>query len=166
MEFYKEELENDRKLKEDEHFKLIHNLSVELTLHSLTTKPTTPETHKLFLHVLFRRFEMRFNPFIYKQFFLLPSCFSLSKDDQAWSQLMAQKNHILACSKKIGILKKRGARVKTWQQYFCVLSGGYLYFYATKNQEYSSFYYYIQDAVVNYAFQKLAIQNTVIVSFF
>lgn len=43
--------------------------------------------------------------------------------------MVNEKNQVIKMATKIGIVKKKGATIKFWYQYFGVLSGGYIYFY-------------------------------------
>lgn len=49
---------------------------------------------------------------------------------------------------KVGMIKKRGNIIKTWDTYFTVLSGAYIYFYKDQSDALYYSYHCIKDAIV------------------
>ena len=70
----------------------------------------------------------------------------------------------MKAAKKIGIVRKRGDALTRWYKYWCILSGGYLYFYETNMQPQPSFYYYIHDALILEGYAQIGVRNSLIVN--
>ena len=66
-----------------------------------------------------------------------------------WQQLSQTNNDIKKNAKAFGKLKKKTNNILPWQEFYGVLSGGYIYFYRNANDDEFIGYYYIKDAEIS-----------------
>ena len=83
------------------------------------------------------------NPKIYKELLEINKCFESEMGGvDSWGEIQTVKQEIIRSSTKIGVVVKRGVER---EKFHCVLSGGYLYFYADSSTAHPNYYYYLKN---------------------
>ena len=144
-------------------WELIQQFTISIILEILRGKKSDLSIATSYCTCSVPHLTIRFTPSIYNYFVNISSIFKIQDNDDAWKEIVRDKRAIMTAQKKIGIVKKRGIMTKYWYKYYCILSGGYLYFYEANKQVYPSYYYYLKNAEAITGETEIGIQNTLII---
>ena len=140
--------EIDIKKNEDDHYSIIENVDVNITLQILKEAAGfIKENPKIKIEVGLQSIIVNVNSTIYEAIKNIDSIFS---DDflNTLEMLQTEKKKILENAIKIDILHLWFSKSQSWKKFFVVLSEGYLYFFVSaKDLAYNS-YIFVKDCVV------------------
>ena len=115
-------------IKDEKKFEIISKLSLDLTFGFLNPGLSDQEfpLYKFFMNINSMNIDL--NCYIYTIFIAILNILKPTKEIDLWSQLNTSKKQIKTNSKVAGFILKKSI-YKKYQQYYAVLSGGYIYFY-------------------------------------
>ena len=85
-------------------------------------------------------------PLVYKKLLKIDECF---KTDDKAEIIQIKKSDLITNAKKVGELYKRRRGLDTWDKYYVILSGSYLYFYEKSKDKNYYTYLYIRGISIN-----------------
>ncbi|EGR30928.1 PH domain protein [Ichthyophthirius multifiliis] len=96
---------------------------------------------------------LKLNPQIYKRILNIGQCFVVddqdkNKNEQKIEKVVATKQQLLKNSIKTGIVFKRSSKLKNWEKFTAVLSGGYIYFFDNPKATVPEDYAWVKDSTI------------------
>ena len=95
--------------------------------------------------------------YLYQIAFYLSQITSPVQEKDVWSQLILEKKDIAKNTKAISTLLKKNWFTGVYEKYLGVLSGGYIYFYKSSEDDEYDGYYYLKDSEVKSSLDSLII---------
>ena len=133
----------DEMIKNKEKFEIISKMNMDLTFGFLNPGLSDEKypLYKFFLNINSMNIDL--NCYIYTIFISILTILKPTKEIDLWSQLNTNKKEIKNNSKISGFVFKKNQFYKNYQQYYAVLSGGYIYFYYDDNidDEYIAYFH-------------------------
>lgn len=141
---------NDMRLNKDR-FELVTEASALLGFAGLTNNysSNTYASFKLFIDV--KNITVHTTEYLYTVLEYVIDLFRPTIEVDLWSQLNQDKNVIKKNSSVFSKVMKKNQLYKNWEEYYAVLSGGYIYFYQHFQDDDYSGYYYIKDAELSHS---------------
>ena len=134
---YEEMINNKKK------FEIISKMTVDLTFGFLNPGLSDEKypLYKFFLNI--NSMTVDLNCYIYTIFISILNILKPTKEIDLWSQLNTNQKEIITNSKIASFILKKNQFYKKYQQYYAVLSGGYIYFYYDDNinDEYIAYFH-------------------------
>lgn len=124
-------------------FEIISKMTVDLTFGFLNPGLSDEKypLYKFFLNINSMTIDL--NCYIYIIFISILNILKPTKEIDLWSQLNTNQKEIITNSKITSFILKKNQFYKKYQQYYAVLSGGYIYFYYDDNinDEYIAYFH-------------------------
>ena len=79
--------------------------------------------------------------------------------EESMEMIQTEKKTLLINAKKIGEIWKRGTKIYNWKKFFCVLSGGYLYFYEKAKEKNYDSYFYVKKSQIKKITENIEMKN-------
>ena len=86
--------------------------------------------------------------------------FRPSIDDDIWEQIYTNKKQILDNATKKGSLKFQSSILENWNQFYCLVSLGFLYLYDKPDNYKPSLYISLRNAEISDCFQETKVENS------
>ena len=130
-------------------FYLINEVKLIMTLSMLNKKKYSSHEYALMKLVFsIDNANLHLTEYLYNIFLFLTDIMSPVQEKDVWSQLILEKKDIAKNTKAAATLLKKNWFTGVYEKYFAILSGGYIYFYkSTEDDEYNG-YYYLKDSEV------------------
>ena len=131
-------------IKEKNKFEIISKMTIDLTFGFLNPGLSDEKfpLYKFFLNINSMNIDL--NCYIYTIFVYIMNILRPTKEIDLWSQLNVNKKEIKTNSKVAGFILKKND-YKKYQQYYAVLSGGYIYFYYDNDENDYIAYYHLKN---------------------
>jgi hypothetical protein len=111
--------------------------------------PTLKQTHPSFkMNLIIESIKINMTESVYYMFHFIIDVFKPTKQLDYWATIESSKQEIKKNCKAFGKLNKKNHLKQIYEEYFAVLSGGYIYFYKNVDDDDFSSYYYIKDATI------------------
>ena len=125
----------DDMIKNEKKFEIISKMTMDLTFGFLNPGLSDEKfpLYKFFMNINSMNIDL--NCYIYTIFLSILNILKPTKEIDLWSQLNTNEKEIEINSKMAGFVLKKHQFYKKYQQYYAVLSGGYIYFYYDDNIE-------------------------------
>lgn len=124
-------------------------ISGQLNSEDSYNNPSLKHTNPNFkMNLIIESIKINMTESVYYMFHFIIDVLKPTKQQDYWSTIESSKQEIKKNCKAFGKLYKKNNLKQIYDEYFAVLSGGYIYFY--KNSEDDDFwsYYYIKDAII------------------
>ena len=157
-----EKYEKENYIDPIQRFGVIDDFTIHMNIAFARDKkdPATPSADIL---CDIEKLNMNFTPSIYNHFINISDSFDLTEDDEAWKELIREKDIIVKSQRIGGTLHKRGiGDQKFWYKKYCILSGGYLYFYESNRENFPTSYFYLKNTEIVDGTRELGIANSMI----
>ena len=134
-------------IKEKNKFEIISKMTIDLIFGFLNPGLSDEEypLYKFFLNINSMNIDL--NCYIYTIFIAILHILKPTKEIDLWSQLNVSKKEIKTNSKVAGFVLKKNY-YKKYQQYYAVLSGGYIYFYNDNIEDDYIAYYHLKNCIL------------------
>ena len=134
-------------IKEKNKFEIISKMTIDLIFGFLNPGLSDEKDplYKFFLNINSMNIDL--NCYIYTIFIAILHILKPTKEIDLWSQLNINKKEIKSNSKTAGFVLKKNY-YKQYQQYYAVLSGGYIYFYSDNYEDDYIAYYHLKNCVL------------------
>ena len=138
-------------IKDKKKFEIISKMTMDLTFGFLNPGLSDEKfpLYKFFLNINSMNIDL--NCYIYTIFISILNILKPTREIDLWSQLNTNKKEIKTNSKISSFVLKKNHFYKKYQQYYAVLSGGYIYFYYDEVEPEYIAYFHLK----NCAFQEL-----------
>ena len=123
--------------------KVINDFSAKITFGLLRGKKENDLIPSTYCTCEIDSLSAVFTPVVYNHFCNLKESYEWKEDDEPWKELLRDKKTIMSMLSFSGIVRKRSKKTQLWHKFYCILSGGYLYFYEQNMQQMPSYYYYL-----------------------
>ena len=151
--------ENVKKMVKNKHsFDLLKDIKLIVTLSSLNKKKFSSHDYPL-MKLVFSvdNLDLHLTEYLYHIMFYLNKITSPTYEKDVWSQLNLEKKDIAKNKKAISVLLKKDWFTGYYEKYLGVLSGGYIYFYKSSEDDEYNGYYYLKDSEVKSSLDSLII---------
>ena len=130
-------------------FDLFNKVKLIVTLSTLNKKKYSSHDYSL-MKLVFSvdNFNLHLNEYLYQIAFYATSILSPVQEKDVWSQLILEKKDIAKNTKAISVLLKKNWFTGGYEKYLGVLSGGYIYFYKSSEDDEYNGYFYLKDSEV------------------
>ena len=72
-----------------------------------------------------------------------------TNEKDVWSQLTSDKKEIARNAKATAMVLKKNWMTLNWENFLAMISGGYIYFFSSGNDEDYAGYFYLKDSTIN-----------------
>ena len=138
----------DEMIKDKKKFEIISKMTMDLTFGFLNPGLSDEKypLYKFFLNINSMNIDL--NCYIYTIFISILTILKPTKEIDLWSQLNTNKKEIKTNAKVSSYILKKNRFYAKYQQYYAVLSGGYIYFYYDNidDEEYIA-YFHLKNCV-------------------
>jgi hypothetical protein len=134
--------------KKDTGFDSVTNVKLKLLIGVLTNKSKNKILPKLSINLDFENIEINLTESLYYTFHFIIDIMKPTKETDYWSIIEENKLEIKKNTKICHRLLKKNSRYLYYEDFFAVLSGGYIYFYKTVDDDEYLEYFYIKDSTV------------------
>ena len=134
-------------IKDKKKFEIISKMTMSLTFGFLNPGLSDEKypLYKFFLNINSMNIDL--NCYIYTIFISILNILKPTKEIDLWSQLNRNKKEIKTNSKVASYLLKKHRFYQKYQQYYAVLSGGYIYFYYDNIDDEYMAYFHLKNCV-------------------
>ena len=130
-------------------FDLFNKVKLIITLSTLNKKKYSSHDYSLMKLVFsIDNFNLHLNEYLYQIAFYATSILSPVQEKDVWSQLILEKKDIAKNTTAISVLLKKNWFTGGYEKYLGVLSGGYIYFYKSSEDDEYNGYFYLKDSEV------------------
>ena len=145
-------------VKNKKYFDLLNDVKLIVTLSTLNKKKFSAHDYSL-MKLVFAvdNLNLHLTEYLYQIFFYLTNIMSPVQEKDVWSQLILEKKDIAKNTKAISTLLKKNWFTGKYEKYLGVLSGGYIYFYKSSDDDEYNGYYYLKDSEVKSSLDSLII---------
>ena len=143
-------------IKDKNKFEIISKMTIDLTFGFLNPGLSDEKypLYKFFLNINSMNIDL--NCYIYTIFIHILNILRPTKEIDLWSQLNINKKEIKTNSKASGFILKKNY-LKKYQQYYAVLSGGYIYFYYDNDENDYIAYYHLKNCIMKESDEELSL---------
>jgi vacuolar protein sorting-associated protein 13A/C len=127
---------------------LVKNMKLKLLIGLLTNRSMNKVLPKLSINLDIENIEINVTETMYYTFHFIVDIMKPTKQTDYWNILEQSKQDIKKNTKVCNRLLKKNNRYLYYDDYFAVLSGGYIYFYKNVDDDEYMEYFYIKDSVV------------------
>ena len=139
-------------------FDLISDLKLIMTLSTLNKKKYSPHEYALMKLVFsIDNINLHLTEYLYNISLFLTDILSPAQEKDVWSQLNLEKKDIAKNSKAMATLLKKNWFTGVYEKYLAIISGGYIYFYKSREDDEYNGYYYLKDSEVKSTLDSLII---------
>ena len=145
-------------VKNKNYFHLLKEVKLIVTLSTLNKKKYSCHDYSL-MKLVFSvdNLNLYLTEYLYNISFFLSQITSPIQEKDVWSQLILEKKDIAKNTKAISTLLKKNWFTGIYEKYLGVLSGGYIYFYKSSDDDEYDGYYYLKDSEVKSSLESLII---------
>ena len=139
-------------------FNLLTDVKLIITLSTLNKKKYSSHDYSL-MKLVFSVDNLNFHltEYLYQIALDLTTIMSPMEEKDVWSQLILEKKDIAKNTKAISTLLKKNWFTGVYEKYLGILSGGYIYFYKSSEDDEYNGYYYLKDSEVESSLDSLII---------
>lgn len=137
---------NDLKNNINNKFEILPNTKLSLTFALLEEKYSSNDYANIMIYAEIDTVKLNLTNKIYATLMFMIDIFQPTTEIDLWSQMNENKADIKRNCKISGNIWKRNLLYRNYEEYFAVLSGGYIYFYKNADDEEYEGYYYIKDS--------------------
>ena len=151
--------ENVKKMvKNKNSFDLLKDVDLIVTLSNLNKKKFSSHEYSLMKLVFsIDNLNLHLTEYLYNYAFYISQIMSPAQEKDVWSQLILEKKDIAKNTKAISAVLKKNWFTGVYEKYLGVLSGGYIYFYKSSEDDEYNGYYYLKDSEVKSSLDSLII---------
>ena len=139
-------------------FELINELKLIMTLSMLNKKKYSSHEYALMKLVFsIDNVNLHLTEYLYNISLFLTDILSPVQEKDVWNQLILEKKDIAKNTKAMATLLKKNWFTGVYEKYLAVISGGYIYFYKSSDDDEYNGYYYLKDSEVKSTLDNLII---------
>jgi hypothetical protein len=140
---------------------IINNVKLDLILAILTQKQLAKKMPKIMLQLNIENANINLTESTYYTLHFIIDIMKPTKDMDYWGVVERNKPDIKKNTKVCGRIMKKNMRFLYYEEFFAVLSGGFIYFYKHMDDEHFLSYFYIKEAslTVNKDTHELTLSN-------
>ena len=134
-----------KELKTNENFSIFHlieDFSIEFQI-KLLRKKDDEKFSKIKINSTIPIIKVNLKKEIFNKLRNITNCFFL-KEDELEEMVQTEKTTLLKNAKKIGEIWKKGNTFNSWNKYFVVFFGNYLYFFAKNKDKVPAFQFFVK----------------------
>ena len=130
-------------------FNILNEVKFITTLSTLNKKKYSSHDYALMKLVFsIDNVDLHLTEFLYNIFLFLTEIMSPIQEKDVWSQLILEKKDIAKNTKAMATLLKKNWFNGVYEKYLAIISGGYIYFYKSSEDDEYNGYYYLKDSEV------------------
>ena len=139
-------------------FDLLTDVKLIVTLSTLNKKKFSSHDYSL-MKLVFSvdNVNLHLTEYLYYTSFYITDIMSPVQEKDVWSQLILEKKDIVKNTTALSVLGKRNWLTGKYEKYLGVLSGGYIYFYKSSEDDEYNGYFYLKDSEVKSSVDSLII---------
>ena len=139
-------------------FDLINEVKLIMTLSMLNKKKYSSHEYALMKLVFsIDNVNLHLTEYLYNISLFLTDIMSPVQEKDVWSQLILEKKDIAKNTKAMATLLKKNWFNGVYEKYLAIISGGYIYFYKSRDDDEYKGYYYLKDSKVKSSLDSLII---------
>jgi hypothetical protein len=139
-------------------FDLINEVKLIMTLSMLNKKKYSSHEYALMKLVFsIDNVNLHLTEYLYNISLFLTDIMSPVQEKDVWSQLILEKKDIAKNTKAMATLLKKNWFNGVYEKYLAIISGGYIYFYKSRDDDEYKGYYYLKDSIVKSSLDSLII---------
>ena len=139
-------------------FDLISELKLIMTLSMLNKKIYSSHDYALMKLVFsIDNVNLHLTEYLYNISLFLTNILSPVQEKDVWSQLILEKKDIAKNTKAMATLLKKNWFTGVYEKFLAIISGGYIYFYKSSEDDEYNGYYYLKDSEVKSSLDSLII---------
>ena len=119
---------------------------------------STKENPPMKLLISINNITLKLTEYIYTILIQLSNILKPTKEKDLWNQLITNKEDIAKNAKVTALILKKNWVGSNYENFLAMISGGYIYFYKSGQDEEYSGYFYLKDTVLNPNKDNLSIQ--------
>ena len=119
---------------------------------------STKENPPIKLLISINNITLKLTEYIYTILIQLSNILKPTKEKDLWNQLITNKEDIVKNAKVTTLILKKNWVGSNYENFLAMISGGYIYFYKSGQDEEYSGYFYLKDTVLNPNKDNLSIQ--------
>ena len=119
---------------------------------------STKENPPIKLLISINNITLKLTEYIYTILIQLSNILKPTKEKDLWNQLITNKEDIAKNAKVTALILKKNWVGSNYENFLAMISGGYIYFYKSGQDEEYSGYFYLKDTVLNPNKDNLSIQ--------
>ena len=145
-------------VKNKDSFDLVNDVKLIVTLSNLNRDKFSSHEYSL-MKLVFSvdNIDLHLTEYLYHIMFYFNKIMSPIQEKDVWSQLNLEKKDIAKNKKAISVLLKKNWFTGVYEKYLGVLSGGYIYFYKSSEEDEYNGYYYLKDSEIKSSLDSLII---------
>ena len=134
-------------VKNKNYFNLLTDVKLIVTLSTLDKDKFSSHEYSL-MKLVFSvdNLNLHLTEYLYQIALILSKIMSPTQEKDVWSQLILEKKDIAKNTKAISTLLKKNWFTGIYEKYLGILSGGYIYFYKSSEDDEYNGYYYLKDS--------------------
>ena len=139
-------------------FDFINEVKLNMTISMLNKKKFSSHEYAL-MKVVFSidNVNLHLTEYLYNISLFLTDILSPVQEKDVWSQLILEKEDIAKNTKAMATLLKKNWFNGVYEKYLAIISGGYIYFYKSRDDDEYKGYYYLKDSEVKSSLDSLII---------
>lgn len=140
-------------------FDILTDISYTLGFSLLKTKQFSSKDYpsvKLFLDI--NNVTLHLTEYLYTILVYIMEIIKPTKEKDLWSQMTMDKKQIALNAKATAMILKKNWMTLNWENFLAMVSGGYIYFYQTSEDEEYTGYFYLKDSTIKPSIETLTMK--------